>query len=277
VVIPAPFQSRRALAALSVGAVGVSMAAITAAGFGLMFQTGVINLIAGGSTLVVGTLWAALLRRPETMGKSRLRWGWVASVPLAMLNAAISAALLVGAQHSSVGNVLGGAIVGATFGAVFWIPALMFVLACFGLPIARAQWLARKGLAGEERGDAIVGMACVATSVLALLIARNGRHDVPAGTIGLWVTRAFGLLGAIAGASSIALARSREARRRAFVVAAEAGEVPGFRVDPTPEGKVLVRVVDQGEGYRVADYEQAIFELDAEGEATRAKRLAVEA
>lgn len=275
-VIPAPFQSRRALAALSVGAVGVSMAAITAAGFGLLFRTSVIALAAGGSTLVVGTFWAALLRRPETMGKSRLRWGWVASVPLAMLNAAITSAFLVGSNHPSVGSLLGGAIAGATFGAVFWIPALMFVLACFGLPIARAQWLARKGLAGEERGDAIVGLACVATSVLAMLLAREGRHDALAGQIGLWVTRAFGLLGSIAGASSVALARSREARRRAFVAAAEAGEVPGFRVDPTAEGKVLVRIVDQGEGYRVADYEQAIFELDPEGEATRAKRLGVE-
>lgn len=209
------------------------------------------------------------------MGKTRLRWGWVASVPLAMLNAAIAAALLVGSTHPSLETFLGGALAGVTFGAVFWIPALLFTLAAFGLPIARAQWLARKGLAGEERGDAVVGLACVATSVLAMLLAREGRDDALAG-LGLWLTRAFALLGAIAGASSVALARSREARRRAFVAAAEAGEVPGFRVDPTAEGKVLVRVVDQGEGYRVADYEQAIFELDAEGEATRAKRLAVD-
>jgi hypothetical protein len=275
-VIPEPFQSRRALAALSVGAVGVSMAAITAAGFGLAFRTGAIALVSGGSTLVIGTIWAALLRRPETMGQSRLRWGWVASPPLAMLNAAIAAALLVGSNHPSVASVVGGAVAGATFGAIFWIPALMFTLAAFGLPIARAQWLARKGLAGEERGDAVVGMACVATSELALLIARTGRHHDLVGLGGVWATRALGLLGALAGAGSIVLARSREARRRAFVASAEAGAVPGFRVDPTPEGKVLVRVVDQGEGYRVADYEQAIFELDAQGEATRAKRLGVE-
>ena len=34
-----------------------------------------------------------------------------------------------------------------------------------------------------------------------------------------------------------------------------------------------MRVVSQGEGYRVADFEEELFELDAQGEATRPRQL----
>ncbi len=81
----------------------------------------------------------------------------------------------------------------------------------------------------------------------------------------------LGLLGLLAGASSTGLALAREARRRTFVADAEAGKVPGYRIEPTAEGKVLVRIVAQGKGYRVADFEEEVFELDAEGEAMRPK------
>jgi hypothetical protein len=36
-------------------------------------------------------------------------------------------------------------------------------------------------------------------------------------------------------------------------------------------GKALVRTVAEGQGYRIADLEQPIFELDPEAEATRPK------
>jgi hypothetical protein len=45
------------------------------------------------------------------------------------------------------------------------------------------------------------------------------------------------------------------------------------RVDATEEGKVLVRIVAQGKGYRVADFEEDVFELDEHGEAVRPKAL----
>jgi hypothetical protein len=36
---------------------------------------------------------------------------------------------------------------------------------------------------------------------------------------------------------------------------------------------VLVRIVSEGKGYRVADFEEEVFELDAEGEAMRPKHV----
>ena len=35
---------------------------------------------------------------------------------------------------------------------------------------------------------------------------------------------------------------------------------------------MLVRIVAQGKGYRVADFEEEVFDLDAEGEAKRPRQ-----
>jgi hypothetical protein len=64
-----------------------------------------------------------------------------------------------------------------------------------------------------------------------------------------------------------ALARGRA--RKAFVREVEAGKVKQFRIDALPEGKVLMRVVAQGEGYRVADFEEEVALLDEAGEVRR--------
>ena len=61
--------------------------------------------------------------------------------------------------------------------------------------------------------------------------------------------------------------------RRAFVSDVEAGRVEGYRVKDVPEGRVLVRVVHQGEGYRVANFTEEIYLLDEEGRATEARAL----
>lgn len=278
-MIPAAFRSQRALVVLNVAAVGLALAAATAAVFAVVFSSvaGATALVTGLPTWIIGTGWALLLRWPKTVGKSSFRWGWVASMPLAMLNASIAAALLfatrpnVGAMHPT--ELLIGALLGATIGAMFWVPALIATLVCFGLPIAHAQRLAKKGLAGEERGEWIVGLVCTVMSVAALAV--SFAVDTPRGAdlAGLSVLRAFAALGALTGGAAAVLARARAARRRAFVAEAEAGRAPGYRVDDTSEGKVLVRVVSQGEGYRVADFEEELFELDAQGEATRPRHL----
>ena len=44
-----------------------------------------------------------------------------------------------------------------------------------------------------------------------------------------------------------------------------------FRIDPTPEGQALVRIVSQGEAYRVADYEEEVAALDDEGNVTETR------
>jgi hypothetical protein len=261
---------------LNVAAVGLSLAAVVSAGFNGVVPgpNHVIAMATGVPTLILGMVWAWLLRIPGTVGNTGVRSGWAASVPLAMFNASIAAGVALAFERSmpSVAGLFGGMLLGATLGAIVWIPALVATLVCFGLPIAWAQRLAKKGLAGEERGEWIVGLVCVVMGIAGLLLSVTwpGVLSAHAGT---WMTRAFGLLGALAGASSAGIALARERRRRRFVAGAEAGEIAGYRVDATEEGKVLVRVVSQGEGYRVADFEEEVFELDAAGEATRPKEM----
>lgn len=277
-MIPASFQTRSALKVLNVGAVGLALAAVTSAAFaGIFHDSGLGSVVTGVPTLAAGWLWAWVLRNPKTVGNTTFRWGWVASMPLAILNASLACGLLMSLERQAFdpGRFFLGAALGATVGALFWLPALITTLLCFGLPIAWAQRLAKKGLAGEERGEWIVGLICLMMSFLGLLISLRTQGGLSmTGFAGVWMTRAFALAGAFAAASSTGLAFAREARRRRFVADAEAGKIAGYRIDPTAEGKVLVRVVTQGKGYRVADFEEEVFELDAEGEATRPKHLA---
>lgn len=265
----AVFRSRRLLDALAVGAVGASLAAITAAVFRLGWGSGAgsIVLVTGLPTLVLGTVWAVLLRWRQTLSKSKVRVGWVLSVPLAALNGAFAAGILLAMERGgdTILRFLGGMVLGATFGAMFWIPGLLLTLLVFGLPIARAQRLAAQGLAGQERGDGFVGAASAAIAAVALGSSfLAARHD--GGSLALAALAAFALS---LGLATTAVSLWRERMRRAFVAEVEAGRVAHFRVDATEEGKVLVRVVSQGEGYRVADYAEEVAALDAQGSVTR--------
>ena len=274
-MIPTSFQTPRALAVLNIGAVGLALAGVVAPVFAVLIPHDAVVAFAGLPTLLCGVLWAWLLRRPQTVGRTSIRWGWVASIPLAMLNAGLSCGLLMTLEsHPSASRFFGGMLLGATFGAIIWIPSLLATLLCFGVPIARAQRLAKQGLAGAEHGEWIVGFVCIIMSVLGLLLSLNVdlspvHEDAPH----TWMARVFAFLGVLTGASSTTLAWLRGRRRRAFVAAAEAGNVKGYRVDTTDEGKVLVRIAAQGKGYRVADFEEEVFELDAQGEALRPKHL----
>ena len=275
-VVPSAFQSARVLRALNVVAVGSALAALVSAVGTVLTVPG---LLVGLPTLAVGLIWALVLRMRATVGRSSVRWGWLASLPLAMLNAAVAcAALLADSEPVSVVKLALAAIVGITFGAMIWIPALLFTLLCFGAPIAWAQRLAKKGLAGEERGERFVGITSVALALLALLVS-YGLGTQSYGTAGLthgtWFLRAVAILGALSGGAAALLAHAREATRRGFVARVERGDERGFRVDASAEGKVLVRVSSQGEGYRVADFHEEVFLLDEEGRATKARELAL--
>jgi hypothetical protein len=276
-MIPPAFQTPRALKVLNIGAVGFALASVVAPLLETFPSgTGLMGIVGGVPTLLIGMLWAWLLRQPQTVGTSSIRRGWVASIPLAILNAALTAGLLVMSESSpdGLGKFVMGLLVGATFGAIIWIPALLATLLCFGVPIARAQQLAKKGLAGEERGEWIVGLTCLVISLVGLVISsENLSHGNTISDAALWIPRVFGLLGVLASVSSTVLARARAARRRTFVAEAEAGNIKGYRVDVTDEGKVLVQIAAQGKGYRVADFEKEVFELDEEGEAVRPKHF----
>ena len=66
------------------------------------------------------------------------------------------------------------------------------------------------------------------------------------------------------------------AAERALIDAARAARVGRYvkvsGVDASPEGKVLVRIVAQGQGYRVADFAEEVAALDRDGAVTREGR-----
>ncbi len=284
-MVPPPFQTLRALRTLNLAAIACAMASLTAALLGgvandlehSLHALEAVAFVTGVPTALVGALWAWVLRSQRTVGRTTLRWGWVLSLPLAMANASLSCGLLLAyeALHSGDPSVpsgfLTGLLVGALGGAIVWLPALVMVLLCFGAPIARAQRLAQQGLAGEEHGEKIVGTICAALSVAALALAsQQPPGTTPVEAAGRWFTALLAAGGLLAGGAAAALAFRREQRRRGFVAGVEAGKVHGYRVDTTGEGKVLVRVMAR-ESYRVADFEEEVFELDAGGVAVRAK------
>jgi hypothetical protein len=263
--LPASLRTLHVLRVLNIAAVGLSLAAIVAA---LSGADNGLGTYTGLSSLFVGALWARLLRSRRLIWK-RWRIGWVASIPLASLNAGLSLGLAMAADtHMGVDggrDFLVGAMAGATIGAIIWVPALIATIVVFGLPIARAQALAALGLAGEERGERIVGTVCAAVSAVALGIAATMASHFG----GVWSTATFGVLGGLAGATAAILAWQREVRRRDFVSGVEAGRIAGYRIAALPEGKVLFRIVSQGESYRVANFEEPLAELGAENEVTR--------
>ena len=67
------------------------------------------------------------------------------------------------------------------------------------------------------------------------------------------------------------LALLRDARRRMFVADVHAGKVAGFRVDESSAGRVLVRITELGEGYRVSNFTEELCELDEGGVATHTR------
>jgi hypothetical protein len=248
----------RTLAILNVVAVGTSLAAFVG---GLLSEilAPQIGTTAGIAlpTCAFGLLWAALLRVPRTVGTTGIRWGWLASVPIAYANCAVAIAFCVSHELEPFSRVL-GALLLALFGTLVWVPALGLTLLCFGLPLAWAERLAKQGLAGSERGEMWVGSIsaslCFAAAWLLPHALARSAGDPPDLLI-----RVLALAGALTGGLSAALSILRAGRRRLFVASAEAGRVPGYRVEPTPAGKRLLRVTAHGEGYRVADDEEEIL------------------
>lgn len=246
----------------NVFAVAAAMGAAAGVGAGIAFRdfakSGLATLSA---TFVLGLLWAALLRVRATVGRSRVRVGWALAVPLAALNGAVAEMLfaLLDQEHPALWRAAMHGVIGD---AVYWVPALAAVLLLFGAPIAWSQRLASKGLAGRERGEGLIGAVCafIAAGAMALIPTSAER------TWGAAMMFSMATVGLALGLGTSALAMVQSAMRRRFVAKVEAGEVPRFRVDATPEGKVLVRVTSHGESYRVGDYEEEIAKLDEEGD-----------
>jgi hypothetical protein len=282
--VPVVFAAPRALRVLNVIAVATSLAACTSTAFMVLLRPHEWTwaLVAGLPTVLCGALWALALRWRKTT-KTGVRYGWLLSLPLASLNGALGGGAFLALDTSdrsaeSAGAFVGGALLGGTFGVVVWLPALVVVLLVFGLPIARAQRMARAGIAGEERGELFVGAVSALLAVTALVLAYAARGDdkmympyvwasgAVAGRVALYLMSVVAL---VSGASAMWIARVRELRRRRFVARVEASEVPGFRVEKGIAGKVLLRVVSPPvPHYRVADVAEELFELDESGGVT---------
>ncbi|HEY2365546.1 MAG TPA: hypothetical protein VGH87_04130 [Polyangiaceae bacterium] len=285
--VPVVFRSPRALRVLNVAAVAASVAACTTAAFMYLLKPHEWTwaLVAGLPTAFCAAIWAMCLRWRKTT-KTGVRYGWLLSVPLAALNSALAggAFLAIDAFYpyetketgATLGGFIGGALLGGTFGVVVWLPALIAVLAVFGLPIARAQKMARLGIAGEERGEVLVGVVSAVLGAVALAIAWSGHGGtsyapalwIAGSTIGRAFMHALSLVAITCGVSAAWTALVREARRRRFVARVEASEVPGFRVEKSRVGKVLLRVAPVAH-YRVADVSEELFELDEAGRVTQ--------
>jgi hypothetical protein len=119
--------------------------------------------------------------------------------------------------------------------------------------------MARRGLSGEDRGDAIVGFACAGLGLFALL---------PTGSVH-GAERISGLLAFLLGGAVVAVASLRGARRRALLRDVERGRRRDYRIVTTADGRHLSRVHPEGAGYRIADVEQPLCELDDAGRCLR--------
>jgi len=252
------FQSSRAIAALNTLAVGLGLAGMAASVIVRILDNGDNHSpqgwIVAVPTLVLGTTWAWGLRSRRQLKGTSIRVGWLASVPLASLNAGVSCTMLVAPDwpvRGELSTIVGPMLAGMTFGAIIWVPALIATLVCFGLPILWAQRAAAKRLVGEERGEQVVGLAVLVISVVGV-----GVH-VDHLTLGV------SACGMLAGGAATLLAFARSQRRGAFVSQVEAGNVAGYRVESTSEGRALVRMEPAGPGYRVADFDVEVIELDA--------------
>lgn len=252
--------------------VGLALASATATAFSqLLSHAGFVTLVTGLPTFLFGVLWSALLRSNRKLAFKRVRIGWILSVPIACANASVSAGLLALLDPTWAGgdplkSVLGGMLLGATAGVIFWFPALVLTLVCFGIPRVWAHHVAERGLAGRERGELIVGAVSALIALLSMVAAATLRPlGDPAHELG-FLPVLLGLAGLVVSLAATAAAVARVRARRAFVEQVEAGRVPHFRVDALPEGKVLLRVLPQGEHYRVADFEEAVATIDAAGE-----------
>ncbi|MCL2726323.1 MAG: hypothetical protein FWD69_18030 [Polyangiaceae bacterium] len=279
------FRSLTALRVLNVLAVGFSLAAATGSvlgSLGSIFGSKVSSAVCASSlaTLFYGLLWALALRHRATIGKSSVRIGWLASIPLAMANSATAVVLANALDGSGSTNVVEMAVVGATFGALVWLPALIVTLLCFGLPIAWSQRRANSGLAGEEQGEAVVGAISAIIAICAALLLRAWRvvdvnpdtfnpdtYMVYPNVTSMTVVATIAFIGALTGVLATVFAAWRGRARRTFVREVEAGKITNFRVDTTAAGRVLVRVTPGGEGYRVANFEEPIAVLDDLGNA----------
>lgn len=254
---PTFFRSSRALALLGAVAVGSSLALASVALAGMRLGFGFLMVCGALPTALAGLVWALALRRSVFVG-------WALAAPLAGVSALVTG--LVAALFAGTGDLqrtlgLGPLHALGTFAGMVLL----------GLPLAWSRRQASLGLAGAERGEVLVGVECVWVSSWALVVRgvierMRFKDDAvflfPLEITGQHAMLALGLLGAVSGLATTALALWRGRQRRALIASAAAGERPDYRVEHTPAGSVLVRMRVVADDYRQSDTDEESFALD---------------
>ena len=281
-MFPGFFRSLGWLRALNVVGVALSLSSLVGVVFGCVlaegegFERTATAVIAG--TLPLAVVWATLLRWRLLIRRPALTI--VVSAVLALVVDATVAMLRHTIWFGWGSRSFGSHLVFAMQHDLFlWAPALLGSWLGFALPVRRAQEMAQQGLAGEEMGERTVGQAVVGLSALALglfvILPRVPQRVWRPlnGVVVEGLMPSLAVAGLLAGALTTLLAWRREQRRAMFVRSVEQHEVPGYRIDETPAGKVLVRVATAShDSYRVADADEELFALDAQGLAVGKRR-----
>lgn len=253
------FRTQRLLDVASVLTIGPTLAAVASATLGGIESSW--RLGSGISTLLFGSAWTVLLRSRRTLHGYGV--AWVAAGGLGLLNVFLSAALTLPRLGESLFVPIAQTI---ELGALLWLPCLAAMFLS-GKPVAST----RAGLARRERRSAMAGAGCamLCAAVVAfgpdrlagVMLVGGNAPDPDA-----WLTRALAAVGAASGLATLAIASIGDLWRRRFVTAVGAGSVGGFRIGTTARGPVLLRTVSPGETYRLADVEQELALLDANGD-----------
>lgn len=256
--IPTALRPLPALRSLTATAIGLSMAAPTTALFGEGFAhadpTGTTL-----ATLLCGALWAWLVLPDPRQGRAPKLTSFAVAIPLAILNASLSAASLfakdgVAGHHLGdlASSLVGGALAGATFGVVYWVPGLVLTLLWFGLPLRAARAWARRGLDDAEAGLGLVAIAAAFPALGTVLVAKGTAAAALVGVVGTALT-----------ATLLALLVARRVRRAGYLRAVARGRVPGVRLEHTRTATQLVAHRELPEPYRAnAAPDEVLLVLD---------------
>jgi hypothetical protein len=273
---------------LNVAAAGLVLAAVVSVVFGRLMG-GAENffsmaLVAGGLSLLPGLGWGRWARKREKAWKKPLTWAiggvfsaaqsWILMGFLILLDGDFGHGLDYLTDRwltTKFRYELFLGFVGAS--AVAFPMSLLFLL--FYMVDQRSG----RGLASEERGDTLFGLTAALLSVAALWIALRcslGRTaDSFLGPEGVLGFRSSGLnlagkawvglvplLGLATGVTAAAWSAWRAGQRWRFVAGVKSGKLSGYRVEVTARGRVLVRVASHDPGYRGAEVDEEIVDLD---------------
>jgi hypothetical protein len=231
--------------------------------------------VRGLSAAMLGMAGVALLR-PEDAGAGRFwrRCLWL--LPLVLVHATVASWASISAGRLPMWQDAWAAAQTA-IPPSYWWPALLYPIVFYAIPMVWSHGLAKNGLASAERGDKVVAVAAIAASLFSWVMLPVVAGDFLCesffawsksfceveweGVAGAAFLDSLTIVGLLAGTAAFVLVLVRASKRRAFMKRAEAGQMPGYRVEARGKGKALLRMVERGDAYRAGD-EEIYIDLD---------------